>query len=384
MWHLPEWKYRNVQVLKPHKRAGKNFVFDIQILRSSGDNDPYNVYVDDKCKPDFSDIRFVDNHNRLLPYERIDYIEGGWAEFIVRFLGDLSKFPGIIYLYYGNPDAVYTGQTGLMYDYDVTFNSSVNLNKDWFIIKSSGASYQLLSDRLRISLNSDMDYIWFISKKSYGVGMLIISFSPSIFPFMYVGLVDKRCKLVRDYQGRLVPCPGYFERTYKKQTVRDYLKCVSLEYVLPDGSWNVEFTGTSRYPEIELPPVLYSSILWQDDYKICSGFFSQHTTPFKIPDKYKLVFGVTNMAGNIDVFTCQFQRQLYDYESLFVEPYWIFQERSNFYVEKKELIVKETIPQVLNQVSISNLLSVDDLLISRVLPSEKFWLNVNNIYFRRR
>jgi hypothetical protein len=271
-----------------------------------------------------------------------------------------------------------------MYDYDITFNSSVNLNKDWFIIKSSGASYQLLSDRLGISLNSDMDYIWFISKKSYEVGKLTISFSPSIFPFMYVGLIDKRCKLVRDYQGRLVPCPGYFERTYKEQAVRVYLECVSLEYVLPDGSWNVEFTGTSGYPEKNLPPVLYSSILWQDNYKICSGVVLQRTTPFKIPDKYKLVFGVTNMVGDVDVFTCQFQRQLYDYESLFVEPYWIFQERSNFYVEKKELIVKETIPQVLNQVSISNLLSVDDLLMSRVLPSEKFWLNVNNIYFRRR
>jgi hypothetical protein len=381
MWHLPEWQYRNVQVLRPHKRAGKNFVFDVWVFYSDGDNDPYSVYVGNRCKQDFSDIRFVDNHNRLLPYERVDYVEGSYAEFIVRFLGDLSKFPGMIYLYYGNPNAVYTGQTGLQFDYDITFNSSSNLDKDWFIVKSSGASYQLLSDRLRISLNSDMDYIWFISKKSYEVGKLTISFSPSTFPFMYVGLVDKRCKLVRDYQGKLVPYPGYFERTYKRL---DKKRQIYLGYILPNASWYWEFVYADQTAEWQMPPILYSSIFWQDNYKNCSGVVSQQTTPFKIPDKYRLVFGVTNTTGSVDVFTCKFQRQLYDYENLFVEPYWVFQERSNFYVEKKELIIKETTAQVLNQVSVSSLLNVDDLVMSRVLPSEKFWLNVNNIYFRRR
>ena len=89
--------------------AGAVTDYQVRITVHYGSNtdDGENVYVNGKCKADFSDIRFTDEDGvTKLNYWLQEKVDSDYAIFWVK-IPDIPAFPNVksIYVYYGNPDA---------------------------------------------------------------------------------------------------------------------------------------------------------------------------------------------------------------------------------------------------------------------------------------
>jgi len=74
----------------------------------SDSNPGENVFLNGKCKTDFSDIRFTDNDGEtLLDYWLQEKVDSDYAIFWVKVNDDLSTETQSIYIYYGNAEAIY-------------------------------------------------------------------------------------------------------------------------------------------------------------------------------------------------------------------------------------------------------------------------------------
>ena len=95
---------------------GENIAGTYDLILRYGAEIDNNMFTTNKCKDDFSDIRFTDDDgNTLLSYWRRNYISGRYADFWVKVTDDLSTENVDIYVYYENDEATITS------DFDNTF-----------------------------------------------------------------------------------------------------------------------------------------------------------------------------------------------------------------------------------------------------------------------
>jgi hypothetical protein len=137
-WALNGWQYRKKHVLTGASGAGVGYQMMFIVRRASGTDSNNTVYVSDKCKSDFSDIRFTDSNGNVFPYA-ITYKTTDEAWIWIKPSVDLSV-DQTIYIYYGNPNAQSAS------DSDATFvfaepcdNSTLNPNR--WTIEAGQTSY---------------------------------------------------------------------------------------------------------------------------------------------------------------------------------------------------------------------------------------------------
>ncbi|RLI40523.1 hypothetical protein DRO69_12785 [Candidatus Bathyarchaeota archaeon] len=100
---LSGWTYRKRHILTGSAGAGIGYQMMFKIIRGSGTDEGNIVYVSDKCKEDFSDVRFADAQGNTFPYA-VTYMTTDEAWFWIKPSVDLDVNQ-TIYIYYGNQDA---------------------------------------------------------------------------------------------------------------------------------------------------------------------------------------------------------------------------------------------------------------------------------------
>ncbi|MCD6421675.1 MAG: DUF2341 domain-containing protein [Thaumarchaeota archaeon] len=107
---LDGWQYRKKITIR--ENAGQDLT-DYQIKLTahygSGTDSGSDIYLDQKCKSDFGDVRFTDADGNFLAYWMEEKVDGDYAVFWVKVPGIPANGTADIYIYYGNPDAVYDG-----------------------------------------------------------------------------------------------------------------------------------------------------------------------------------------------------------------------------------------------------------------------------------
>ena len=123
MW-LTDWEYRRKHIVNPAFGAGQNYQKRIIVHYDSGINTDENVYLNEKCKTDFGDVRFTDNTGfTLLSYWIEKKVDNNYAIFWIKIIEDLGVYDRKIYIYYGNAGAtsVANGDTTFIFfdDFEV-------------------------------------------------------------------------------------------------------------------------------------------------------------------------------------------------------------------------------------------------------------------------
>jgi hypothetical protein len=148
------WAYRKSHVINSADGAGKNYQVKITVHYGSGTDSGADVYLNGKCKSDFSDIIFTASDGcTFLDYWMDFYTAGDNAVFWVKIPDDLSVSSATIYMYYGNPNFSSRGNgdnTFLFFD-DFS-GSSLNTTK-WSVVLNSpvvdGGYLKLTYDRVQ-------------------------------------------------------------------------------------------------------------------------------------------------------------------------------------------------------------------------------------------
>jgi hypothetical protein len=105
MGWLSGWEFRRNHVINSAPYASTNYQKRIKVHFGSGLNSGEDVYLDGKCKTDFSDIRFTDKTGiTLLDYWMEEKVDGDYAIFWVEISEDLT-YDRRIFVYYDNPAA---------------------------------------------------------------------------------------------------------------------------------------------------------------------------------------------------------------------------------------------------------------------------------------
>jgi len=137
---LSGWKYRKKHEIDG-STAGAVSDYQVRIVvhYGSGTDDKENVYLEGKCKNDFGDVRFTASDGKtLLPYEyeAEGKVDGDYAIYWVK-IPNIPASPDktYIYIYYGNPDAVYDGNPDQVFEFFDDFETDLS---KWTIDTSSG------------------------------------------------------------------------------------------------------------------------------------------------------------------------------------------------------------------------------------------------------
>jgi len=105
MW----WAERSYNGISHDDRVVKT---TINMAPDSGEDSGEDVWLNEHCKTDFSDIRFTrSDGTTLLDYWMEEKIDSEYAIFWVKIPDDLSSSDVTIYIYYGKSDATYTNPT---------------------------------------------------------------------------------------------------------------------------------------------------------------------------------------------------------------------------------------------------------------------------------
>jgi len=126
---LPGWAYRKSHIILG-STAGEVTDFQIKIVvhYGSGTDSGEHVYLNEKCRTDFGDIRFTDSDGVTeLPYWIENKVDGDYAIFWVK-VPNIPASPDsvTIYIYYGNPNATTTsdGKSTFLKFYDFNTDES--------------------------------------------------------------------------------------------------------------------------------------------------------------------------------------------------------------------------------------------------------------------
>ncbi|MHA1614986.1 MAG: DUF2341 domain-containing protein, partial [Candidatus Thorarchaeota archaeon] len=99
---LEGWSYRIAHMIEGAAGAGTNYQIQIIVHHGYGTSSGKDVYCEEKCQPDFDDIRFTDDDGiTLLDYWTESVVDSDVSIFWVEVVDDLS-FNVTIYMYYGN------------------------------------------------------------------------------------------------------------------------------------------------------------------------------------------------------------------------------------------------------------------------------------------
>lgn len=157
------WSYRKSHVMEKVVGAGTNYQVRITVDYGNGYDFGDTVYVEEKCQPDFQDIRFTGNDGESeLDYWLETYVDSVNATFWVEVADDLSMSDVTIYLYYGN-DTVSTKSNGekTFIFFDDFNGESLDLDK-WTVDESDDVgdvvSYSVNSGVLRVTGTQTYQY----------------------------------------------------------------------------------------------------------------------------------------------------------------------------------------------------------------------------------
>jgi len=109
---LKGWQYRKKHDINGSTAGGvTDYQIRVKVHYGSGEDSGEDVYLNGKCRSDFGDVRFTaDDGVTELPYWMEEKVDGDYAIFWVK-VPSIPASPDVasIYVYYGNPDAVYVG-----------------------------------------------------------------------------------------------------------------------------------------------------------------------------------------------------------------------------------------------------------------------------------
>jgi len=112
MGWLSGWSYRvAVEITGSSSGAVSDYQIRFTIYYGSGTPSGEKFYCNQRCKPDFGDIRFTASDGvTLLPYWMEEKVDGDYAVFWVK-IPSIPASPNktTIYIYYGNPNATHVG-----------------------------------------------------------------------------------------------------------------------------------------------------------------------------------------------------------------------------------------------------------------------------------
>ena len=109
MWFNDNWSYRKSHIINGiGTTAGINYQINIVVINGTGTDNGETVFINNKVRSDFGDIRFTTLNGTLLDYWMESLNAGMNATFWVKMAGNLTEQAQTIYLYYGNPLAVTT------------------------------------------------------------------------------------------------------------------------------------------------------------------------------------------------------------------------------------------------------------------------------------
>ncbi len=99
---LSGWSYRKSHELTNSTGAGSNYQVSFNVVFGTGTDSGDTMFCEEKCQPDFDDIRFTDNDGAtLLDYWRESYLDSENASFWVKIADSLDNDVSI-FIYYGN------------------------------------------------------------------------------------------------------------------------------------------------------------------------------------------------------------------------------------------------------------------------------------------
>ena len=104
---LSGWNYRKSQLLDGSATtAGTDYTIKFIVHYGTGNDEQENVYLGNKAKTDFGDVRFTQSDKQtLLSYWLENKIDGATATFWVKIPGNLTAQSQTIFMYYGNNEA---------------------------------------------------------------------------------------------------------------------------------------------------------------------------------------------------------------------------------------------------------------------------------------
>ncbi len=109
MWFNNNWNYRKSHIISGiGTNAGTNYQIRIVVVNGTGTDNGETVYINNKVRTDFGDIRFTTIDGILLDYWRESLNVSKNATFWVEIAGNLTGQAQTIYLYYGNSIATTT------------------------------------------------------------------------------------------------------------------------------------------------------------------------------------------------------------------------------------------------------------------------------------
>jgi hypothetical protein len=136
---LEGWTRRKSHTINNATDAGTDYQIQITVVNGSGTDSNGIVYVDGKCKQDFSDVRFTRDDGTTLEDCWLESKFGGEnATFWVKISADLTLTSQTIYVYYGNnlAESVSDGDKTFPF-FDHFTGSSLNTTK-WYSYTTHG------------------------------------------------------------------------------------------------------------------------------------------------------------------------------------------------------------------------------------------------------
>ncbi len=130
---LTGWQYRKSHTITGSVGAGTDYQIRITVHRTTGTDSGDDVYVETKCRTDFSDIRFTDDAGVTLLDYWLESSDSITATFWVEVTDNLDSAQ-IIFVYYGNDSAISISNGGSTFPLFDDFNrlDSDTVGEGWF------------------------------------------------------------------------------------------------------------------------------------------------------------------------------------------------------------------------------------------------------------
>lgn len=148
MIDLSQWNFIKSHTITHPSGINNEYQIKIVAYKGRGTSNNSTVYLNDKCKSDFSDIRFTDSNYNLLNYW-IEEVNTEYATIWIK-LPEITT-QTIIYIIYGNENAesLSDGESTFLF-FDDFDDTSINETK-WNISELGGGSLTLSNSELTIT-----------------------------------------------------------------------------------------------------------------------------------------------------------------------------------------------------------------------------------------
>jgi hypothetical protein len=174
---LTGWLYRKSHLITNSTGADVNYTVQLVVINGSGTDSGNAVYINNKMRSDFGDIRFTDSTGNLLNYWTESMNNNVNATFWVLISGNLTSTNQTIYMYYGNPSVTNTSNgknTFLFFDDFLTWNSTewgtqpswANIMTGGILNMSSTSTYNLFGTTTN-GLNTEWESSWMCASANY-------------------------------------------------------------------------------------------------------------------------------------------------------------------------------------------------------------------------